>query len=65
MPKQKTRKAAAKRFKITGSGKILRERSFKRHLLESKSQGKKRSLRKSASVSPSDYRRIKRALPGI
>jgi large subunit ribosomal protein L35 len=67
MPKaiarSKTRKAAAKRFKITGTGKILRAHAGRRHLLSSKSAKRKRKLAKSAVVDKTDEQRIKLNLP--
>ena len=63
MPKMKTKKAMAKRFKVTGSGKIRRSHAFKSHLLGRKSQKRKRKLRKGAEVDPTDYRRVKVTLP--
>jgi large subunit ribosomal protein L35 len=64
MPKAKTRRAAAKRFRITKNGKVLRRHSKMRHLLECKSSRKKRSLRKAGLVAPSDIARVKHMLPG-
>lgn len=52
MPKMKTNKAAARRFKITGSGKVLRRQAGKRHLNEWMKAKKKRSLRGSTEVHP-------------
>ncbi len=63
MPKIKTHKGAKKRFKITGSGKARRSKSHTGHLFTGKSAKRKRNLRKSAAVHPSDARRIKRMLP--
>jgi len=67
MPKSiarsKTRKSVAKRFKITGTGKIVRTRSGRRHLLASKNAKRKRKLAKSAVVHSSDRDRIKACLP--
>lgn len=67
MPKSiarhKTKKAAAKRFKITGTGKILRSQACKRHLLASKSAKRKRHLAKSALVDETDMKRVKACLP--
>jgi large subunit ribosomal protein L35 len=67
MPKaiarRKTKKAAAKRFKITGTGKILRSQSCKRHLLQCKSAKRKRQLAKSILVHSTDMARIKENLP--
>ena len=54
MPKQKTHKGAAKRFKVTANGKIKRKKAFGRHILTKKSRKRKRSLRKSALVSDGD-----------
>ena len=63
MPKMKTRRAAAKRFQVTGTGKFKRSQAFKRHILEKKAPGRKRSLRKAAMVSASDLKRVQRMLP--
>jgi large subunit ribosomal protein L35 len=67
MPKpvarRKTKKAVAKRFKVTGTGKVLRAHASRRHLLSSKSAKRKRQLAKSALVDPSDVARIKENLP--
>ena len=52
MPKMKTNKAAARRFKITGTGKIMRKQAGKRHINEWKSQDKKRNLRGWAALAP-------------
>ena len=62
MPKMKTHRGAAKRFKVTGSGKITKNNAFKRHLLESKSAKRKRGLRKDEVISHGDTRRVKRML---
>ncbi len=67
MPKaiarRKTKKAVAKRFKVTGSGKVLRAHAGRRHLLSSKSAKRKRKLAKSAVVDVTDEARIKLNLP--
>jgi large subunit ribosomal protein L35 len=67
MPKsiarRKTKKAVAKRFKITGTGKVLRSQAGKRHLMQSKSAKRKRLLAKSALVDKTDLARIKENLP--
>lgn len=63
MPKIKTRKASAKRFKVTGGGEIRRRRAGHRHLLTSKSRKRKRKLCKGTLVSPADRSRIRRQLP--
>lgn len=63
MPKQKTKKSAAKRFKVTGTGKILRGRAYKSHLTGKKTSKRKRHLRNPAIVSKSDKNRVKKLLP--
>jgi large subunit ribosomal protein L35 len=62
MPKMKTHRGAAKRFKVTGSGKVKRYNAYKSHLLESKTSKRKRNLRKAGLVSPGDLTRVKRML---
>lgn len=57
MPKQKTKRAAMKRFTVTGTGKIKRSRANKRHILTKKTQKRKNQLGKSTLVSSADYRR--------
>ena len=59
----KTRKAVAKRFKITGTGKVLRQHASRRHLLSSKSAKRKRHMAKSAVVDKTDMARIKLNMP--
>ena len=63
MPKMKSKRAAAKRFKATASGKIKRRKGWKSHLLEWKSPKRRRSLRKGTLVSPADTKRIRKLLP--
>ncbi len=63
MPKLKTRKAVAKRFKLTKGGKIKRMKAGRSHILTKKARNRKRHLRKSTLVSPSFSRNIKRQLP--
>jgi large subunit ribosomal protein L35 len=63
MPKLKTRKAAAKRFRATGSGKIVRRKAFKNHLLEHKTSDKKRSLSQMAVVDERDAKNVRLMLP--
>ena len=63
MPKLKTRKAAARRFKATGSGKIVRRKAFKSHLLQHKSSSRKRRLSKTAVVSESNAENIRLMAP--
>ena len=57
MPKQKTKRAAMKRFRLTGTGKIKRSQANKRHILTKKTTKRKNQLGKSALVSSADYRR--------
>lgn len=63
MPKLKTRKAAAKRYKITGKNNFLRRHAFKGHLLMKKSNRQKRKLSQVICVSPNDLTSIKLMLP--
>lgn len=62
VPKMKTHRGAAKRFKVTGSGKIMKNNAYKSHLLESKPPKRKRHLRKAAVISHGDAGRVKRML---
>ena len=62
MPKQKTKKAASKRFKVTGSGKVLRRHAMKSHNLEKKSAKRKRAFRRDQPVEGADVREVKRLL---
>jgi large subunit ribosomal protein L35 len=59
MPKQKTHRGAAKRFKVTGTGKVRRHQSMKSHILTKKTTKRKRKLRKSVAVSPAFAKTIK------
>ena len=63
MPKLKTHRGAAKRFKKTASGKFLRAAAFKRHILTSKSTKRKRHLRGLTQVSEQDQARLRKMLP--
>ncbi len=63
MPKLKTRKAASKRFRATGSGKIVRRKAFKNHLLEHKSSDKKNRLSKLVLVDERDEKNVRLMLP--
>jgi large subunit ribosomal protein L35 len=63
MPKMKTNRAAAKRFKRTGSGKIKRAKAYASHLLGGKSPKRKRNLRKSGLVSEVETKRISKLIP--
>ena len=62
MPKMKTHKGAAKRFKVTGSGKILRGKAYKSHILTKKNAKRKRRLGNDTEVSSSDSKKVKRLL---
>ena len=62
MPKQKTHSGAKKRFKVTGTGKIMREQANRRHLLEVKSSKRTRRLAADLEVAPADLRRVKKML---
>jgi len=62
MPKMKTNRSAAKRFKLTGTGKIKRHKAYARHILTKKSRGRKRKLGKSKLVHDTEVHRIKRML---
>lgn len=62
MPKMKSHKGAAKRFKITPTGKIKRRKAFANHILEKKSSKRKRRLNAPAQVSGDDTKRVRRML---
>jgi large subunit ribosomal protein L35 len=64
MPKAKTSRSAAKRFKKTASGKLARRKSLKGHLLTSKTRKRKRRLRRPGLVDKADAKRMTRLLPG-
>ena len=63
MPKLKTHRGAAKRFKRTASGKFKRSRAYKSHILTKKAPGRKRALATATTVSASDQKRVKEMLP--
>ena len=63
MPKLKTHKGAKRRFRITGSGKLVRMKGHRSHLRRKKSAKAKRLFAKKIEASPSDAKLIKRALP--
>ena len=63
MPKIKTRRGAAKRFRVTGSGKIKRNKGFKSHLLSSKGKKRKRHLRQGTLVSAVERKNIQKLIP--
>lgn len=63
MPKMKTSRAAAKRFKVTGTGKLKRNKAYRRHILTKKSAKTKRNLRKAAVMDKSNVKNMKKILP--
>ena len=63
MPKMKTNKAAAKRFKVTGTGKLKRSKAYKRHILTKKTTKTKRNLRKPTLVDATNVKMMKKILP--
>ena len=63
MPKVKSHRGARKRFRKTGSGALKRKHANKRHILTKKTTARKRKLRQSAMVGPSDVRQTLRLLP--
>ena len=63
MPKIKTRRGAAKRFKLTAKGKLVRKKAFRNHILTKKSPKRKRNLRQGGLVDPVDEARIKSQVP--
>lgn len=63
MPKMKTNRGAAKRFKKTAKGKLKRKKAYTSHILTKKTSKRKRNLRKSSLVHKADEKRIKRLLP--
>lgn len=63
MPKMKTKRGAAKRFKATGSGRLKRGKAYTSHILTSKSTKRKRGLRQAGLVDASDQKNMKRILP--
>ncbi|SPE34842.1 50S ribosomal protein L35 [Burkholderiales bacterium] len=63
MPKMKTKKSAAKRFKIRASGSIKRGQAFKRHILTKKTTKSKRHLRGAVNLHPADELSVRRMLP--
>lgn len=65
MPKMKTNRGAAKRFKLTGSGRFKRKQSHKNHILTKKSPKRIRQLRKADLVHPNDEPGLRRMLPYV
>ncbi len=63
MPKMKTNRGAAKRFKVTSSGKIVRNKAFASHILTKKSTKRKRGFRQSTVIDPSNVKSVKRMMP--
>jgi len=62
MPKVKTNSSAKKRFKVTGSGKVMRRKAYKSHLLTKKKKDRKKQLGKAVEVHKTELRRVKRML---
>jgi len=62
MPKMKTNRSAAKRFRLTGRGKVRRNQAFTRHILTKKTRKRKRQLRSTTLVAAADTPRIKRII---
>ncbi|ADK16490.1 MULTISPECIES: 50S ribosomal protein L35 [Clostridium] len=65
MPKMKTKRSVAKRFKITGTGKLKRSKAFKSHILTKKSAKTKRNLRKAGLVSETQEKIMKKLMPYV
>ena len=63
MPKMKTSRAAAKRFKVTGTGKLTRTKAYTRHILTKKTRKNKRNLRKPAMTDKTNVKSMKKILP--
>lgn len=63
MPKMKTKRAAEKRFHVTGSGKLKRMKAYKSHILTKKSTKRKRNLRKATIADPTNAKVMKQILP--
>jgi large subunit ribosomal protein L35 len=63
MPKLKTHKGASKRFKKTGTGKVVRHHAFSRHILTSKTRSRKRKLKHSVVADETDQAKLKRMIP--
>ena len=65
MPKMKTSRSAAKRFKVTGTGKLKRSKAYKRHILTKKTSKTKRNLRKPAMTDKTNVKNMKKILPYV
>ena len=63
MPKIKTNRSAAKRFKVTGTGKLKRNKAYRRHILTKKPTKRTRNLRKAAYVSATEAKTIRKLIP--
>lgn len=63
MPKMKTNRSAAKRFKVTGTGKLKRNKAYRRHILTKKTTKNKRNLRKAAMTDAANVKTMKKILP--
>ncbi len=63
MPKMKTKSAAAKRFKVTGTGKLMKMKAYKSHILTKKTTKRKRNLRKAVEIDKSNLAPMKKILP--
>ena len=63
MPKMKTRKSAAKRYRLTASGKVRYKKQGLRHILTKKNSKRKRNLRKMGILSPAETKKVKQLLP--
>ncbi len=63
MPKLKTHKGASKRFRKTGTGKVVRHHAFARHILTSKARSRKRKLTQGVVADPTDQAKLKRMIP--
>jgi large subunit ribosomal protein L35 len=63
VPKIKTNSSAAKRFRVTGTGKIKRNKGFKRHILSSKNKKRKRNLRHATTVAAAEQKNIRKLIP--
>jgi large subunit ribosomal protein L35 len=63
MPKMKTRKSAAKRYRVTGTGKVKYKKMGLRHILTKKTTKRKRHLRQAGVLSPAETKKIKKILP--
>lgn len=63
MPKMKTKRAAAKRYKVTGTGKVMRMKANKSHILNKKTRKRKRNLRKQTELDQTNLNTVKKLIP--